>query len=194
VSEAIAPGRASDDPAEVALVERAQTGDPVAFDALVGPRLERLLRLAMAILGNEPDARDAVQDGCLLAWRELPRLRDSGRFEAWLWQIVINRCRTALRGRWRTQVREMPIESIAPGDEPPRSGRSLGDEVSAADAIRRAFARIDVDKRTLLVLHHVDDRSIDEIATLLRIPGGTVKWRLHAARRALERALEVERR
>ena len=62
------------------------------------------------------------------------------------------------------------------------------------DLIRRAFGRLDVDKRTVLILHHVDERPVSDIARILRIPEGTAKWRLHAARRALERALEVERR
>jgi len=61
------------------------------------------------------------------------------------------------------------------------------------DAIRRAFRRLDAGKRTILILHHVEGRPVSEIAILLGIAEGTAKSRLHTARAALERALEVER-
>jgi RNA polymerase sigma-70 factor (ECF subfamily) len=91
------------------------------------------------------------------------------------------------------------VHEIAVLDDPLREGLggrgpSPGDALSDADLIRRAFARLDADKRTILILHHVDERPISEIARILQIPEGTAKWRLHAARRALERALEVEGR
>lgn len=179
--------------AAVALVERAQRGDRAAFELLIRPRIERMLRLSLSIVANEADARDAVQDACLRAWTELPRLRDAHRFEAWLWQIAINACRSGLRSRRRTEVREIDIAGMLPEHEPAQPGRLFPEAISAADAIRRAFRRLDPDKRTILVLHHVEERSIGEIAVLLAIPEGTAKWRLHAARQALIRALEAER-
>jgi RNA polymerase sigma-70 factor, ECF subfamily len=179
--------------ATAVFVLRAQAGDQVAFESLIRPRFDRLLRLAFSIIHDEPDARDAVQDSCLLAWRELSRLRDPDRFEAWLWRILINTCRTTLRGRRRVNVREIDVDALPPAAEPAHPGRPFADEMVASDAIVRAFRRLDADKRTILVLHHVEDRSIHDIATLMRIPEGTAKWRLHSARRALERALEIER-
>lgn len=74
------------------------------------------------------------------------------------------------------------------------SSRGPGDALSENDLIRRAFRRLDVDKRSILILHHVEERSVGDIAQLLGIPEGTAKWRLHSARRALERALLLERR
>ena len=176
------------------LVSRAQAGDAEAYDALVRPRMPRLLRLAQSILGNEHDAHDAVQESCLRAWRELPRLRDPERFEAWLWQIVINGCRSAMRGRRRASVREIAVDQMPDGEDLADATRPIADQLSAADLIRRAFARLDVERRTILALHYVEERPITDIAALLNIPEGTAKWRLHAARAALERALEIERR
>jgi len=176
------------------LVAAAQAGDSGAYELLVEPRLPRLLRLAYSILGNEADAEDAVQEACLLAWRELTRLRDRDRFEAWLWQIAINACRGRLRSRKPARVREISVDGLAPDQEPHAIGRLLGEDLGAVDEIRRAFARLDPDKRTILVLHHAEERSVVEIAELLGIPEGTAKWRLHAARRALERALAQESR
>jgi RNA polymerase sigma-70 factor (ECF subfamily) len=65
--------------------------------------------------------------------------------------------------------------------------------VADLDALEGAFARLSVDQRTILSLHHLEDRSVADIAAMLGIPTGTAKWRLHAARAALERALETER-
>ncbi len=193
MTQVIATGVVAADSSEAAYVARAQQGDRVAFEALLAPRLDRLFRLADSIVSNDADARDAVQESCLRAWRELPRLREADRFEAWLWKITINACRSALRTRRRVNIREVAAETM-PGFDPPQPGRGLGDDLSAIDLIQRAFRRLDADKRAILVLHHVEERSIMEIAALLSIPDGTAKWRLFAARQALERALEVERR
>lgn len=193
MSEAIAL-KVDADRTRTALVLRARDGDHAAFELLVRPGLDRQLRFALSLLGDEMDARDVVQEACLKAWRELPGLRDPARFESWLSQIVVNQARTALRRRVRIQVREVPVDAIDV-DARPRAGTTSVDEAtSERDVLRRAFARLDADKRVLLVLHHVEDRSVAEIAALLRIPEGTAKWRLHSARSALERALEVESR
>jgi RNA polymerase sigma-70 factor (ECF subfamily) len=179
---------------EAALVARAQGGDHTAFEALVAPRIDRLLRLADSIVSNDADASDAVQETCLRAWRQIPRLREADRFEAWLWQIAINTCRSALRTRRRVNLREIAVETMPVGFDLPAPGRGIGEDLSTIDVVQRAFRRLDPDKRTILVLHHVEERSIAEIAALMSIPDGTAKWRLFAARQALERALEVERR
>jgi RNA polymerase sigma-70 factor (ECF subfamily) len=181
---------------DLALVARAAGGDDAAFDDLLEPRLERLFRMARAILRDESRARDVVQEACVHAWRELGSLRAPGRFDAWLSQIVVNGCRTELRRSNRRAVREITLdESAGQGVPSQRVGGSpvLGDQVVEAEAVRRAFVRLDADDRALLVLHYVEDRPVAEIATALRIPSGTVKWRLSRARGALERALEAER-
>jgi RNA polymerase sigma-70 factor (ECF subfamily) len=186
--------------AEEELVMRAAAGDRIAFDRLIEPRLGRLFRMARAILRDETLARDVVQDACVNAWRELAGVREPSRFDAWLSQIVVNGCRTELRRTGRRAVREIPLDTPeAPGGARwlSATGRQsmepLSDRVVEAEAIRRAFGRLQPDDRTLLVMHYVEDRPIAEIAGALRIPRGTVKWRLSRARAALERALEAER-
>jgi RNA polymerase sigma-70 factor (ECF subfamily) len=188
-----------------ALVDRAASGDHEAFDRLLGPRFGSAFHLALAILRIEDDARDAVQDAFVSAWQELPRLRDRDQFDAWLGRILVNRCRSVLRHRKVVKLRELPLETR---DGPERDSRDGGGppsrrepgveggqaNVAEADAVRRAFDRLDPDARVLIVLHHVEERPVAEIAALAGIPEGTVKWRLHAARKALERALERERR
>jgi RNA polymerase sigma-70 factor (ECF subfamily) len=180
-------------PARVALVRRARAGEHEAFDELIRPTLDRQLRFAMTLLHDETDARDVVQEACLRAWRDLPRLRDETRFDSWLNQILFNAARSHLRRRRRIRVRELTSDEI--GADPHRDSAPLiADSVPEQERIRQAFDRLDTDKRLLLALHYVDGRPVAEIAHLLGIPEGTAKWRLHAARNALEAALEAEDR
>jgi RNA polymerase sigma factor (sigma-70 family) len=99
-----------------------------------------------------------------------------------------------MRGRRRVQVHEIAIIDDRSLDGHGGSNAGPGDAISERDLIRRAFQRLDADKREILILHHVEERPVDDIAEVLGIPVGTAKWRLHAARQALERALKVERR
>ena len=89
-------------------VRRAARGDASAFEQLVAARADRVFRIARAILGNDADARDATQEAFVSAWRELPRLRDPVTFDAWLRRILVNACRTQLRGRRR--VHEISLD------------------------------------------------------------------------------------
>ena len=183
--------------ADDALLDRAARGQPEAFDALIRPRLDRLYRLAITITRSEADARDAVQDACVLAWRELPRLRDRRQFDSWLAQILVNACRMLLRRQRRVRVREVEVDDQADAGYEAVAGyqtRPLGDAVAEVEAIRLAFDRLDPQTRALLAMHYVEERPLAEIARVLGSPVGTVKWRLSNARRALDRALEVERR
>lgn len=189
-------------PAEAAdegLIERARHGDAPAFDALVRGRVDRCYRIAWSILLNDADAADATQDAFVSAWRQLPRLRNASAFDGWLNRIVANAARMSRRHRVR--LREVQVQSVEPGPagdgapaEPTRlpADPSPFDRVDDADAIGRAFDRLRDHERLILALHYVDGRPLGEIARSLGIPVGTAKWRLHAARRALEQAMEAE--
>jgi RNA polymerase sigma-70 factor (ECF subfamily) len=184
--------------ADEALVLRARLGDAAAFNSLVAKRIDRCYRLAWSILLNDADAADATQDAFLAAWRQLPRLRDPSVFDGWLNRIVANAARMARRHRVR--LREIRVGSTSPDESlttaperaPDPYARTEIDNVAEKDAIGRAFDRLRPDERAILALHHVDERPVAEIARTLGIPTGTAKWRLHAARRALERAMEAE--
>jgi RNA polymerase sigma factor (sigma-70 family) len=178
----------------VRLAEEARRGDRLAFERLVEPWIEPAFRTALAILGREADARDATQDALLHAWRNIRGLRDPDRFDAWLGRIHVNACRAIGRRRGRSAVREIPMEML-PDPEGPASRSSGPDEASASlDELERVFARLSVEQRTILVLHHLERQPVARIAAVMGIPEGTAKWRLHAARAALESALKEERR
>ncbi len=180
-----------------ALVLRARTGDAAAFGVLVDSRIDRCYRLAWSILSNDADAADATQDALLSAWRQLPRLRDPAVFDSWLNRIVANAALMARRHRVR--LREVSVRPTGPAAESPQpvprqdlQARTQMDVFVDNEAIARAFDRLRPQDRMILVLHHVEERPVAEIARSLGIPVGTAKWRLHAARRALEKAMEAE--
>jgi RNA polymerase sigma-70 factor (ECF subfamily) len=181
-----------------ALIVRAQAGDVDAFTTIVTERAERMSRLAMAIVGHEADARDATQEALASVWRELPRLRDPERFDAWSTRILVHACRRTLRARGRARVREVSLPAADDPDRRPfEDSRRSADMVTAVgerQALERAFNRLDPDARTILVLHHLDGQAVADIAAMLGIPVGTAKSRLHTARTALERALNRENR
>jgi RNA polymerase sigma-70 factor, ECF subfamily len=179
-----------------ALVERSQRGDETAFEGLIEPKIRSMLRLALAIVGDETDARDAVQEACVHAWRELPRLREPDRFEAWLGRILTNSCRMSLRGRRRRRLREVAVglfddDRGASILERPVEGPS--ENIEDLDMLSRAFDRLDPDLRIGLALHHLEGRSLAEVADLTGVSLATAKWRIHLGRNALGRALAAER-
>jgi RNA polymerase sigma-70 factor (ECF subfamily) len=162
------------------LVVRAGAGDREAFEQIVLTKSEPLFRTAMAILGNESDARDATQEAFVGAWRGLAFLRDFDRFDAWMGRILINECRMTLRRRKRS--REIQLTDLQPAPE-----SSTATDTTDFDA---AFDRLTIEQRAMLVLHHLHGYGVDEIAAWLGIPSGTVKWRLSRARRALAAQLD----
>lgn len=177
-----------------ALVETARSGDRHAFDTLVRDRIDAVYRTSLAILGCQADAADATQETFVSAWTHREALRDPDSFDAWLGRINLNACRAQLRRRGRTVVREIRLLDPEDNREPSSTERLLDDRTADADVFDRAFARLSVDDRAVLVLHHLQERSVAEIAAVLGSPAGTVKSRLHRARAALESALAKESR
>jgi RNA polymerase sigma-70 factor (ECF subfamily) len=172
------------------LVEQARRGDRAAYEIIVRRKVDTVYRTARAILGNDADADDATQEALIGAWRKLPSLREPDRFDAWLGRITVNACRAALR-------RHRGPALVALGGD---TGHELSDthvpgfehRAVTADAFDRAFERLSVEQRAILVLHHRDELPITGVAALLGIPEGTAKSRLSAARAVLNRSLVRE--
>ena len=151
--------------------------------------MDAVYRLSVAILGDEADARDAAQDTFISAWRQIRSVRDPDRFDAWLQRVAVNAARMTHRSRRRRAVREIPQSRLGAGST---DSSPLAPTDSDASVLDAALRTLDVDQRSILVLHHLEGRSIAEIAAILDIPTGTVKSRLHAARRALQSAIDAE--
>jgi RNA polymerase sigma-70 factor (ECF subfamily) len=171
------------------LVERAQRGDANAFDALVDLDIDRCLGIASRIIRDRGLAEDAVQQAFILAWRELPRLRDVERYDVWLHRLVVTACYQELRRlrRWRDRIVPLTLDGTGPSP----------DAIRAADdreALDRAFARLSPDRRAIFVLHHHAGLSIAEVAEIVGLPIGTVKSRLHYSVDTLRAALAADAR
>jgi RNA polymerase sigma-70 factor, ECF subfamily len=176
---------------EQQLVARARDGDVHAYDALVASRLDSTFRLAKAILGHAADAEDVTQEAFVQAWRTLPQLRDTDRFDAWFGRVVVNTARMHLRRRSR--VITVSVGALEMQDDAAlgRTDHAL-DGVGASEALQAAIDRLTVDQRTILALHHLEERPLKEVAAVIGVPVGTAKWRLHEARTALKRAMESQ--
>jgi RNA polymerase sigma-70 factor (ECF subfamily) len=170
------------------LVERAQQGDQSAFVDLVRSRGDRLFAIAHRILHDIDRAEDALQDALVIAWRDLPSLRDPDRFDPWVHRLLTHVCiAQATRERRRAaNLRVLPVEGPAAPDDLLT--------VADRDQLDRAFSRLAPEERAILVLHHFVGYAPSEIAELLGRPGGTVRSRLHHAHRAMRAALEADAR
>lgn len=173
---------------QIALVERARAGDEEAFASLARAAGDRLLAIAYRILRDLGLAEDAVQQTLVLAWRELPSLRDVDRFDAWLRRLLVNACyREARRGRqWAANVRVLPADQPARGDD--------YNSVVQRDQLDRGFRRLPPEQRAVFVFHHYLGLTLNEVAGELDVPLGTVKSRLHYATNTLRAALEADLR
>jgi RNA polymerase sigma-70 factor (ECF subfamily) len=177
------------------LVEQARRGDADAFVALIEERQVAMTRVATAILRDPADVADALQETLLSLWRELPGLRSVDAFSAWADRILVNACRLVLRRRGRRRLREIELPGDhGAGEAGTERVQPFDADLAERDAFDRAFDTLDAEARAILVLHHLEGRSIAAIATTLAIPAGTAKSRLFTARRRLEEALEHESR
>jgi RNA polymerase sigma-70 factor (ECF subfamily) len=170
------------------LVERAREGDESAFTELIDLEGDRCYAIAYRILRDVERAQDAVQQALLLAWRELPRLRDPERFEVWLHRLLVNACYEEARRyrRWSLRVRALPVDG--PGGPDPTVA------VDDRDALDRAFLRLSPEHRAVFVLHHHVGLPLASIAEVVGVPTGTVKSRLHNATRNLRAAITADER
>ena len=155
------------------LVERAMRGDHDAFALLAGRLVARLDAAARLILRDPELARDAVQEGFIGAWRNLPTLRDPDRFEAWLHRLVFRACIDTIRRRRRRpiEVELSPIDGPAIGD--------VASIIADRELLDAALKRLRPEWRAVLVLHYYLGMPLPDVAAALDIPVGTAKSRLH---------------
>ena len=167
------------------LVEMARHGDRDAFASLVHEVSGTLFAVAYRILRDSGLAEDALQNALILAWRQLPHLRETERFEAWIHRILVHACYAqSRRDRRSASVRLLDLHGSSASD----GSRELADR----DELERAFRRLTVDQRAVFVLHHYLGLPLVEVAETLGIPAGTARSRLHYATRLLRTLIEAD--
>jgi RNA polymerase sigma-70 factor (ECF subfamily) len=180
------------------LLRRLQAGDEAAFAELVRENSGRLLAVARRMLRSEDEARDALQDAFLQAFRAIGRFQGEARLSTWLHRIVINACLMKLRTRSRKP--EESIEVLLPRfyddghriDPGPPWRSELPDPVESRELrelVRASIDRLPEIYRSVLLLRDIEELSTEETSQFLDVKADTVKVRVHRARQALRALL-----
>ena len=169
---------------DAVIVSRVLRGDVEAFAELVERYRDRYARYAFHMLGNREDAEEALQDAFTRAYRSLARCEEPERFAAWLFRILVNRCRTvgARRvRRARTFVADEGAVLEASHDHP-------AEQNAWREEIDRALQQLRADQREAFVLKYVEDLGYDEMSRLTGVGVSALKMRVM---RACERLREM---
>lgn len=176
------------DPSDAELARRVQKGDAAAFNQLVERHLKRAFGVAYRLLGHAEDSEDLVQDAFIAALQKIDTF-DSGRdFAPWFYRILVNRCLNARKARSRRNASELPAE-LATGLASPLAETERSE---LRNQLVTAMEALPERQRTIVAMFDIEGFSSPEIAEMLEISDGTVRWHLHQARRALREALEPQ--
>jgi len=182
------------------LVRQTLCGDTAAYNALVVRYQRQVYNLAYRMLGNAEDAGDLVQETFLRAYGALASFRQDASFLTWLYKIASNLCIDQLRSRKAKGALSLDVEREE-GREPAADARQCAPEDAAIrdavqEVVQRAILNLPEKYRVVVVMRHLQDMSVEEIARALDLPTGTVKTHLFRAREMLRgrlrSVLEVE--
>jgi RNA polymerase sigma-70 factor (ECF subfamily) len=171
-------------------VPRARAGDPAAWDTLYRRYQLPLYVYVFELVHDEQASLDIVQETFINATRYLGGLREDGKFGSWLFGIAHQKCIQ----RWRKQGREAAaLEELAAAPAAPENDPAeLLIRAEQEEAVMKFLNRLPIAQRSALLLHFVEDFSLENIAAITGTALGTVKSRLHYAKKALKRLLEEE--
>lgn len=185
--------------AESALVARLRKGDDEAFEHLVRSYSGRMLAVARRMLRTDEDARDAVQDAFLSAFKSIDRFEGTAKLSTWLHRIVVNAALMKLRTRRRRP--EQSIEELlpsfledghmmAPASPWREVGRDPVEQRELTATLAEAIEHLPEAYRNVLTLRDIEELDTEETAKAMGISTGAVKTRLHRARQALRGLLD----
>ncbi len=176
---------------ELELIRKCRAGDARFYEPLVRAYEGPGMRVAVGMVGNADDARDALQEAFVKVYRSLPRFDLKRPFGPWFFQILRNQCRDLLRSRQARARMEVVDERLEARPASNGTGPERIHERSAAtELLWRGLEKIGTEHREIVVLKELQGLRYHEIAEILEIPEGTVASRLFHARRALKEALE----
>jgi RNA polymerase sigma-70 factor (ECF subfamily) len=172
------------------LVDRARLGEEAAFDEIVERYAKRLFSVAFSLLGNRSDAEDVVQETFLGAVAGIGKYEGRASLKTWLIRILVNQVSKVRRGRSLRMHQPLPAdESEKLADNSGRAG-STATNVERKTDVSAMLMTLDDEFREVLVLRELEGLSYDQIATVLRIPRGTVESRLYRARKKIQERFE----
>jgi RNA polymerase sigma-70 factor, ECF subfamily len=183
--------RPAEPPDVAAALERARAGDPEAFGLLVDRFRDAVFRAALAATGSPAEAEDAAQEAFVAAYRRLDRFRGESSFKTWLLTIVWNKAldrRRAMRRTFRSLETEDGRTTDPPSLERPADAALV--TASAHRAAKQLIAGLPVKLRDPLLLAASGEHSYSQMAAMLDVPIGTLKWRISEARRIVREKLQ----
>lgn len=169
---------------ETALVGRAVAGDAGAFESLVECYQRVAFTVALRMLGDYEDARDATQNAFVKVYENLDTYDPRYRFFSWMYRILLNECLNARRARRPTE----PVDTERPDEGERQDGV---EEAERRRDVRAAVLALPVPYREVIVLRHFAAMSYEEMSAALGVPAKTVKSRLHTARNRLAEMLSA---
>lgn len=178
-----------DSETEWSLIVRCRRGSTAAFEPLVRAHEPRALAFARAMLGDEDEAADAVQDAFVKAYRSLAQLEEGHAFGPWFRSILRNRCIDLLRAPARRDRVSLDDPAVTQRSWTQPVGTVALEREQHAAQVTAALAQLSAEHREILVLKEIEELSYAEIARAMNIPPGTVASRLHHARLALRRVV-----
>jgi len=192
VSEGSAPPGAAaavaelPDPQESAAIRRVQAGDAEAFDPIVRRYLRTAYTVAFRVVGHREDAEDVVQEAFLAALANIESFDTSRRFGPWLYRIVMTRGLNFRKSRSRRAAEPLDDAGLASNDASPAAA---AEQAGLKATVATALSRLPERQRMVVQLFELDGFSGAEIAKMLGVSPGTVRWYLHEARQSLRRML-----
>ncbi len=183
------------------LVKRTLEGDIRAFEALIDKYKNMVFTISFRMLGNHADAEDASQEVFLRLFNSLKKYNSNHKFSNWLYQITMNICRDELRKRKNAKgnisldepLKEQDgkdIASLIPDDY--NLPERIVEENELRDRLEMAIQKLPPDYREPLALRYTKGLSYEDISSILKLPVGTVKVRIHRARRMIREALKQD--
>lgn len=167
------------------LVQAFVDGDQRAFDELMRRHEDRVFAVCLRVMGDREQALDASQETFVTLYRKAHLYKEEAAFSTWLYRVAVNTCYDQHRRRARQRTEAIP-EGMEPAD--PTAGDAF-ESVELRPDLEAALASIPIDFRTAVILSDLEGMPLQEIATLLDVPVGTVKSRIFRGRRQLAEAL-----
>jgi RNA polymerase sigma-70 factor (ECF subfamily) len=170
---------------EAALVEAVRAGDGRAFETLVNRYMRRAFAVAYRVMGQKEDAEDLVQDAFVAVLQRIDTFEAGRPFAPWFFRILVNRGLNARKARALRTVDEIPEATAHAGPTPERET----ERAELRDRLRVAMGALPERQRIIVELFELEGFAGPEIAEILEISDGTVRWHLHEARKTLRKAL-----
>ena len=185
---------------ELLLIKRAQKGDLDAYEKLISDYEKTIYNLCLRMLKDSEEAYDAAQEVCLKIWRQISTFKGEAKFSTWVYRLASNQCLDMLR---KNKKRQNEVSLYLSHDENEEkihdemcvwedmSDKVIQEELNAV--LNEAISELKEDYRLVIVLRDVQEKSYDEIASILSLSLGTVKSRISRARQALKKILHQDK-